>query len=409
MSDAVKAAGGPVSGHFKTLDDGTAIAVVEREGQSLLALHGTPNAAFSDRDHQFLRKLVAVFNADLASTGDLRHHRETWTSLSSTRYARAIARVSAFSTSPFIEWLSAFEAATRQTYEGERFSGYVLFAKQLKAVKSRAADKFIAIPGGLGFGTALLTEKWVKPLLSDGTNALVAVGHTARVLGIVDCELGVRQSSVLAPHDRLDGLYQYLAPGTTTLVASKAGDVYLSLPSGMTFAMSQGRWRYENHDGLLGALEALLDARVARSVVRLALNARFDRRGALFAFLDDEADIDRAVPDHSSPGRVAGVLRGMIGGHSIDDAASQRMLSSVAAADGAIVLTNAGRVIDGACMISEPSADSLRRREIPALQRFAGARTTAAWNASVYGTAIKVSEDGPIEVYNAGSLVFRIG
>jgi hypothetical protein len=43
------------------------------------------------------------------------------------------------------------------------------------------------------------------------------------------------------------------------------------------------------------------------------------------------------------------------------------------------------------------------------LKRFSGARSTAAWNASLYGIAIKVSEDGPINIYRYGKLKSHIG
>jgi hypothetical protein len=38
-----------------------------------------------------------------------------------------------------------------------------------------------------------------------------------------------------------------------------------------------------------------------------------------------------------------------------------------------------------------------------------GGRTTAATAASLYGKVIKVSEDGPVELYECGKCVYRFG
>lgn len=36
-------------------------------------------------------------------------------------------------------------------------------------------------------------------------------------------------------------------------------------------------------------------------------------------------------------------------------------------------------------------------------------RTTAAWNASIYGIGIKISEDGPISIFRHSKLISKIG
>jgi hypothetical protein len=56
-------------------------------------------------------------------------------------------------------------------------------------------------------------------------------------------------------------------------------------------------------------------------------------------------------------------------------------------------------------MIGEPSQTVLSACGVSKLVRFPCARSTAAWNASLYGLAIKVSEDGPITMYKSGNLV----
>lgn len=60
-------------------------------------------------------------------------------------------------------------------------------------------------------------------------------------------------------------------------------------------------------------------------------------------------------------------------------------------------------------MVGEPSPAALTPVGLESLERFGGARSTAAWNASVHGLAIKVSDDGPVDAYEYGRPVFHSG
>ena len=77
--------------------------------------------------------------------------------------------------------------------------------------------------------------------------------------------------------------------------------------------------------------------------------------------------------------------------------------------DGAILVDRLGKIIDVGCMIRHADSVVLREEGIEDAPTFAGARTTAAWNASFYGLAIKVSEDGPISIFRRGKQLVRIG
>jgi hypothetical protein len=204
-------------------------------------------------------------------------------------------------------------------------------------------------------------------------------------------------------------LYDYLERGTVVIVTSEYGDMFVSLANGMTFVKSQGRWRYQNHQATESLLATKLPPSVATSAIRLALNCSFDRVGALFVFVDPESELRTIVPDHGQNEQVAGALRKTVKALTIENPYDRRLISAAARADGAIILNHDGRVLDAACMVSEPSSEMLARHGITELKRFSGARTTAAWNASISGLAIKVSEDGPIDVYSEGSQMAKMG
>ena len=60
-------------------------------------------------------------------------------------------------------------------------------------------------------------------------------------------------------------------------------------------------------------------------------------------------------------------------------------------------------------MIGEPTTPECVAAGQNAMQRFPGARTTAAWNASIFGVAIKISEDGPISIFERGEVILQLG
>jgi DNA integrity scanning protein DisA with diadenylate cyclase activity len=123
----------------------------------------------------------------------------------------------------------------------------------------------------------------------------------------------------------------------------------------------------------------------------------------------DTTSIAELVPDHLNPRRPNHSLRQAATNISFDSPEQVSALRAIAGADGAVVIRSDGRVVDAACMIGEPTDAALKSSGISSLRRFEGARSTAAWNASVYGIAIKVSDDGPISLFHKGQLLGQIG
>lgn len=86
-----------------------------------------------------------------------------------------------------------------------------------------------------------------------------------------------------------------------------------------------------------------------------------------------------------------------------------KLITAAAATDGATILTKGGRVLDIACMVQTPTPDILIANGFDAPKTFPGARSTAAWNASMFGTVLKVSADGPISIWRHGIEIAQVG
>ena len=75
-------------------------------------------------------------------------------------------------------------------------------------------------------------------------------------------------------------------------------------------------------------------------------------------------------------------------------------LISILSSDGMSLFNKDGELVDAGIIINTCTTPGLVT---------GGGRTTAATAASLFGKVIKVSEDGPIELYESGECVYRFG
>jgi hypothetical protein len=275
--------------------------------------------------------------------------------------------------------------------------------KQLKWVVD-SVRTFVPFPKPIDFEAVFLHEKWARSLAGEPEVALVGLGHRGSVVGAIAIPKR-RPKSIFPPHKTISGVVSLVRPGTMAFISAPNSDIYVVLPNDGMFVRAQGRWQYLNYSSFRDVLRRYIFKTVVDSAFRLVLDLSFQRRGALLCFLEDSAMVSRAVPDHSQQNRPNDALRRSGTYLDIKKAEHRQILLATASVDGAMVFSKGGKVLDSACMIGEPDSAVLSKCEYTQLQRFPGARSTAAWNASMYGLAIKVSEDGPVSVYKSGKLV----
>ncbi len=361
-------------------------------------------------DMKFANAYVRVFNEDVRATPLLLRHQELWETLALSRLPRTIARLTAFSTMPFLSWLTAMEAATHLRYEGAPFRPVVLMSKQHEWISEPAGDGYVAFKSPIGFARALLEEKWIRAISESSHVGLHGLGHSGDIVGVVSLrfDAGTSMAEVVLPTE-LQPIASLVRPGTMAFVSASNGDLYVVLPSGAVFVKSQGRWQYQNFAAFQTLLAEYVSPEFAKPILRLMLDLSYSRSGALFSIPANSSEVDELVPDHKHSQRANLALRASVTGLSIHSPEHRRILLAAAAVDGALVISSSGTVLDVACMIGDPGEAALQRAGYSQLSRFPGARSTAAWNSSIFGLGIKVSEDGPISVFSSGQLVGQFG
>lgn len=97
---------------------------------------------------------------------------------------------------------------------------------------------------------------------------------------------------------------------------------------------------------------------------------------------------------------IGRLLISQVKGQTIAELKQSGILLRILSSDGMTVLDNRGKLLEAGFII-----DTSHAREMVT----GGGRTTAAIAASFFGKVIKVSQDGPIELYQNGKLVYRFG
>lgn len=353
--------------------NGKALTVILSGGESNAVGGWTVDAGrtLTTDEGRVVREFAQVFNDDVANAPRWGRDEELWLSLQQTRLSRVIARLSSFHTPIFVRWLRTFENALGLRYERQPFATHLVLTKQTKWVKDNAAVSYITFPERMSLSKALFEEKWTRAITSSGEIALVGQGHDRGVSGILAIQGPTRrQSKLFAPHTSLTNLSSALVPGTMAFLASAEGDLRVLFPNGMTFTKAQGAWTMANLPLLERVLADELDAEVASALTRIVADLSYEGHGALFCCLSSDRSIVDIVPDVHEDSRANLNLRAMSQKLSITKSAHQGVIKRFATVDGAVVIGPRGRVLDTACMISDPAEALLQELKITKRQRF---------------------------------------
>lgn len=362
-------------------------------------------------DIDFGNYFCKVFNEDIRTISHTQTHSDLWFTFSQTQFQRAIAKFSKFTTTSMVKWMQILENSTALRYEGNPFTYCLFMINEEKWIEKALDDRFVKFAEPIKLEKGLLSEKWVRSAVDVNRVGLVGLGNKGDLIGIFNIPLETEDSESLsfAPHESMRAIRRFLVPGSALFITTANGDIYIMLPNGTIFHKTQGRWHYLNYIHVYNILSTLFDEEFAYSLLRLSLDLSFERHGALIIIPDKKQFLREMVPDHVKKEKVNKDLRNSVKGLNVNILMHRQIIMAAAKIDGALVLSKKGMVLDVACMIAEPKQKDLNLFGINNLKRFSGARSTAAWNSSIYGTSITISEDGPITIYNKGELLVKIG
>jgi hypothetical protein len=358
----------------------------------------------------FANIFCRVFHSDIKIFDKDKKYSEIWITLRESQFIRSIAKFSAFSTEPMIEWIQIIEKSTNLTFEGNSFSLTLFMAKQKEWITNVIKDDFLPFKNSIPLKKALFDEKWIHAI--NGKNvALTGVGHSGAICGIFNISKEVSEKiDYLVPHENLKFVMKTLGEGKCVFITTDYNDIYLILGNNKTiFFNSKGNWYYINYNNILNTLKKFLDKDVSLNILQFTLNLAFERKGTIIAIPDEDNYISEMIPDYNEKAKSNYYLRNVINGLTITNNNQLELIRSLINTDGALIISKKGKILDIGCMISEPNLKYLNKISKNKLERFSGSRTTASWNASIYGISIKVSDDGQITIYRHGEEIEKLG
>jgi hypothetical protein len=160
-----------------------------------------------------------------------------------------------------------------------------------------------------------------------------------------------------------------------------------------------GQWRLLELTRLRSLFsDYLVDQSTAALLAEVVVSVSTSRHGALILLLlcDTKSMPTLRHIDESPIGRA--VRRRLIGLRAAD-AHQSGVLVPGFTSDGLTIIDRDGTVVDSGVLVNISEIGSLG----------GGGRTAAAESASHYGLAIKISQDGPIELWREGRAILRQG
>jgi hypothetical protein len=366
--------------------------------------------AFTETEKDFIAELLTAFEglfAGFSAEGYAAHFRTALlTSLADiavARYIRGDRKGVFWPTQSLIQLLKSL---SYQRYEGSpATTGFLVYRTQL--------DDFLKTLGktrydwlDLGDDRRRITGDFFRNPLSyrfvDGHRALFVCDIRMNVKGTI-------RTSAPGPSDNIDQLanretltlLSKAGEGSFAVYVNKASEVEIILDSDKLLLWRKGYWAIYDpdimHDFLHGKLEKRSIDCLAWSVYALSKA----RHGTVVLIADEETDLD-ALRKGSVGGRdpLSRALIRHARGTKIGTLKRSGELSRILSSDGLTVINRKGELLDTGVII-----DTSRVSELVT----GGGRTTAATAASHFGRVVKVSEDGPVELFCDGRSLYRFG
>lgn len=384
-------------------------------GEDLLPISAfllKPSVELSEDDLHFAKSFAKVFNQDISLCGDINKTDEIWRALRITQFLRAISRFTHFKSLSVSKWIQTMESSMFLTYEGRQVEHIILLSYSFEQTQKKLKNSFVKLKKNLTIEQALLEEKWIRAVVDGRRVALLATKKSKGTINGFISLPDIKSKKInagYAPHESLEDLQSVLEKNDMAFIAASTGDILILLGTGIVFNKTQGKWRYLNYNHFHQLLMELVEEKVTNSIISSVLNLAFERKGALFVIIKSKQNLKCIVSDHAKEYQANPFLRKSLKGMNITTHSEKQIITSASSIDGALILDSLGNVLDVACMIAKANEEQMKKLSIDNPQVFPGARTTAAWNASLFGIAIKISADGQIIVFSEGKKVWEIG
>lgn len=366
--------------------------------------------AFTATESAFIQELLAAFEGlfgGFSAKGYAAHFRTALlTSLMDIAVARYLRGDRKGVFWPVQSLLQLLKNLSYQRYEGTpATTGFLVYRTQLDDLL-QALDKNHYDWFDLGKERQRISGDFFRNPLSyrfvDGLRALFVCDIRMNVKGTIQTRSLRPRKAIeqLAYRDTLSLLGE-AGEGAFAIFVNEVSEVEIILDSDRLLVWRKGFWGIYDPGILREFLSGQLEKRSIDYLVWAIYALSKARHGTVVLVADDETDLD-ALRKGSVGGRdsLSRALVEHVRGSKIGALKRSGELSRILSSDGLTVISRKGELLDAGVIIDTSQVSDLVT---------GGGRTTAATAASRFGRVIKVSEDGPVELYRDGQRLYRFG
>jgi len=307
---------------------------------------------------------------------------------------------------PIQQLIQLLKDLSYQRYEGKpATTGFIVHRTTMENIRTLVrARRHVIVP--LSPPQTVSATFFNNPLtyrLVDGTNQFFLANIQMQVIGALRIGDHAGQNNVERLTQReLFSLVSRSGKGAFAITVNEASEIEVLTAPAKILVRRKGGWCIFDPDIFRAFLAGILDIATADDLLWTAYALSKSRHGTVILIY---GNIKK---------RLATLKKGSVGGDDpvcrtlIDRAKGKKVaelkktgtLFRILSSDGLTVFNRNGRLIETGFII-----DTSHVREIVT----GGGRTTASSAASFFGKVIKVSQDGHIELYEEGRMIYRFG
>lgn len=307
---------------------------------------------------------------------------------------------------PIQQLIQLLKNLSYQRYEGKPATTGFLVHRTTPQNLAEVMDERGHIHMGLQPHHDISADFFANPLtyrFIDGTNLFFVANIRMEVTGV----LRTATTHTLTDVERLTqremfSLVRRTGTSAFAITVNEASEIEALLSPAKILIRRKGNWAIFDPDLFRAFLAGSLEGDAADDLIWTVYALSKSRHGTVI-LIHDGGEVPLSLLKKGSVGGddpVGHLLIGWLQGRSIGELKQTGALLRLLSADGMTVFGRDARLLETGFII-----DTSHARKVVT----GGGRSTAASAASYFGKVIKVSQDGPVELYHYGHVVYRFG
>lgn len=383
---------------------------VEIENRRYTFLADRPSLPFTRAEESFSRELMTAF-AGLYTGFNLEgftaHFRTALlVSIMDITVARSLRGDHSKGFWPIQQLIQLLKKLSYQRYEGEpATTGFIIHRTTSEKLRNLVRERsHVLVP--LAPPQVISTRFFANPLtyrLIDGSNQFFIANIQMQVSGALQLGDHAGRNNIERLTQReLFSLVNRSGAGSFALTVNESSEIEVLTSPAKILVRRMGGWKIFDPDIFRSFLSGVLAESAVDDLLWTVYALSKSRHGTVILIYGAGIRGLRKLKKGSVGGEdpVCRVLVDRAKGSSLTELKKSGTLLRILTADGMTVFNSAGKLLETGFII-----DTSHVREIIT----GGGRTAAASAASFFGRVIKVSQDGHIELYDQGRLIYRFG